>query len=46
MAVGYALFQANGSEPFREATVAERWNGRSWQMVPTPDTPSATTPPR
>jgi hypothetical protein len=44
MAVGYALFQANGSEPFRETTVAERWNGRSWQMVPTPDTPSATTP--
>jgi hypothetical protein len=44
MAVGYALFQANGSEPFREATVAERWNGTSWQMVPTPDTPSATTP--
>ena len=28
--------------PHRLLTVAERWNGTSWQMVPTPDPPSAT----
>jgi hypothetical protein len=44
MAVGYAVFQASGSEPSRETTVAERWNGTSWQMVPTPGPPNATTP--
>jgi hypothetical protein len=42
MAVGYAIFQGSGGEPPRLLTVAERWNGTSWQMVPTPDTPSAT----
>ena len=42
MAVGFALFRGSGSEPPLLATVAERWDGKSWQIVPTPDMPSAT----
>ena len=42
MAVGYAIFQGGGGDPPRLTTVAERWDGTSWQIVPTPDPPSAT----
>src|SRR4029079_6944013 len=41
MAVGYAISQGSGGEPPRLLAVAERWNGTSWQMVPTPEPPSA-----
>jgi hypothetical protein len=40
MAVGHATF---GNPPaVTSATLAERWNGTSWQIVPTPNAPGAT----
>jgi hypothetical protein len=36
MAVGHATNVQAGTE----ATVAERWDGRSWQIVPTPNPPA------
>jgi hypothetical protein len=42
MAVGNALFPAGFKLPTPSATVAERWDGTSWQIVPTPNPPGAT----
>jgi hypothetical protein len=39
MAVGQATFNAPGGTA---ATVAEHWDGTSWQIVPTPNPPGAT----
>src|SRR6185295_939172 len=42
MAVGNALFPAGFKLPTPSATVAERWDGTSWQIVPTPNPPGST----
>jgi hypothetical protein len=42
MAVGTAVFPAGFREPRPSKTVAERWNGAGWQIVPTPEPPGAT----
>jgi hypothetical protein len=42
MAVGNALFPAGFKLPTPSATVAEHWDGASWQIVPTPNPPGAT----
>jgi hypothetical protein len=45
MAVGFAVVYSGGEfGPGAYSTVAERWDGTSWQRVPTPDPPSPTTP--
>ena len=41
MAVGTAVFPAGFREPHPSQTVAERWDGTSWQLVPTPNPPGA-----
>ena len=41
MAVGTAVFPAGFREPRPSQTVAERWDGTSWQLVPTPNPPGA-----
>jgi hypothetical protein len=38
MAVGFAI----GPAPGQATTVAEQWDGSSWQIVPTPNPPGAT----
>ena len=44
MAVGWAVVDSGGEfGPVAYSTVAERWNGTSWQMLPTPDPVSPTT---
>lgn len=42
MAVGSAVTLTGIRDPLRSATVAESWNGASWQIVPTPNPPGAT----
>jgi len=36
MAVGWFLGQIPGTSGFQNFTLAERWNGRTWQVVPSP----------
>ena len=40
MAVGHAT--SLGGQSLSEVTVAERWDGASWQIVPTPNPPGST----
>jgi hypothetical protein len=42
MAVGSAVTLPETRAPFHWATVAERWDGASWRIVPTPNPPAAT----
>jgi hypothetical protein len=42
LAVGNALFPTGFRQPPRSTTVAERWDGTSWQLVPTPNPPGST----
>jgi hypothetical protein len=42
MAVGNAVFPGGFKLPSPSTTVAERWDGTSWQVVPSPNPPGAT----
>jgi hypothetical protein len=42
MAVGNAVTLTGIRDPLLSATAVERWNGTSWQIVPSPNPPGAT----